>query len=101
MKKEKNLQNLIDGIIEEFDDLFRADLDKWDKPAVREWIKKNLLKIAKATAEAGRVEKLHPYTFPANYFLGMKTENIAVDRFNQAIQEQQRKLKEFFKGLNL
>lgn len=112
MTKKQTLQNLIEGVMGELKKGFIHRIDGETYNDLVDFIRNNLIKIAKATAEAGRVEEkdLDDVEFNLEkYLTGRKWSEITSGKikdiiysagqksgFNQAIQEQQQKLKEFF-----
>lgn len=111
MTKNPTLQNLIDEVMEEFDKEF-GEVDSFGEiyypslsahpEKVLKFLRQSLLKIAQATAGAGRIEKEEDeYECSGSnthlaYCGGCQSYNQEYkDGFNQAVQEQQQKLKEF------
>lgn len=134
MTKQKTLKQLVEEVMKELSEKALLPSDRRDilesvlegkklKGTRRVWIsaeplfeeiKNALFKIAKATAEAGRVEEkdLDDVEFNLEkYLTGRKWSEITSGKikdiiysagqksgFNQAIQEQQQKLKSFLEG---
>jgi len=114
MTKQKNLKQLIDEVMEEFDEIFspverEGQVYYHFHPEIgdelKDFLHQFLIKIAKATAEAGKLREYdNTIEIPVDPEQKSGENRIAIESqlrsryrggFNQAVQEQQQKLKEF------
>jgi hypothetical protein len=100
MRNQKTLKQLIDEVIKEFEKRFSNDSQEAkqrfkereylanSEEEIHDFLRQSLIGIAKITAKTGSVE---PHWLDEDYWAG----------YNDAIQERQQKLKEFFEGLKV